>query len=596
MNDPIYGIDLGTTNSCLAVMTPAGPKVLAIDGQPTVPSVVAIDSAKDEVIVGQRARNRLLLDPDATIRSVKRYMGQSDRLPLADRDLLPEEIAAEILRYLKRRGEEIEERPIERVVITVPAYFEDAQRRATLAAGELAGLEVVRLLNEPTAAVMLYGRLRRRGLNPTLEPSADDLRRSSPGGDETVLVYDLGGGTFDVSVVRVHGELSEVLASSGHHRLGGDDFDKQVIDFFLDHLGKHELSRDRRIMARLELAAEKAKIDLSHRPLVAVLEEALTVDSHLDLELARTTFEELIEPFLDTTLSEVGRAMSDADLDAQDIDRVILVGGSSLIPRVGQRLAERFACPVEHTFDPALCVALGAAVQGALLGGELCDQILVDVAAHSLGVKTLDSSVSLSPFELPRANHFSVLIRRNTQIPTSHAELYYTVVPQQERIEIEVLQGESEHCDENTLIGSFLFELLPAPSQSPILIEFRYDLDGIVHVIVEQKGTENRREVSVSTHRSQAPSSDSLDDDAHPGEARPERTANVGNYFTRKALKLSTEVEDEDLRQRLTETASAYTAAIALSDPDLRQVDRLEEQLLDLIEEAETPQVLVHGP
>src|SRR6185312_16250200 len=394
----IFGIDLGTTNSCLAVMEAGGPRVIPIDGEPIVPSVVGLDRQTNRFLVGRRARNRQVLEPAWTVRSVKRRMGEQAPLGLGDREMLPEEVSAEILRYLKVMGEAALGEPIERVVVTVPAYFGDGQRRATLRAGELAGLDVVRILNEPTAAALVYDRLVARKVVPRaagpleLAPPTGSLAGRAETGIQRVLVYDLGGGTFDVSVVEIGGGINEVRSSGGNNQLGGDDFDRLLAEHLAAQLRERtgrELPDDLRLRARLEDSAERAKIDLSTHPYTRVMEEALLGGFHLDLEVSRQSFEALIDDLLSGTLAEVDRALTEARLAAKDIDLVILVGGSTHIPRVRELLSERFSCPVEHAVDPALCVALGAAVQGAILGGQVFDHILVDVAAHSLGVKTL---------------------------------------------------------------------------------------------------------------------------------------------------------------------------------------------------------------
>ncbi len=448
--------------------------------------MVSFGRRGEEILVGRRARNRIVLEPESTVRSIKRRMGSAEKLRLGLRQLAPEEVAAEILRYLKEQGREIR-----RAVITVPAYFEDAQRRATIRAGELAGLEVVRILNEPTAAALIYDRLEVRS------PDDGGGRQADLGGEaERILVYDLGGGTFDVSVVEISHQLNEVRSSCGDSHLGGDDFDQllalHLLDRIRDRYGRSP-GDDPRALARLGAAAEAAKIDLSSKPYSRVIEEALTSGIHLDLELERTTFEDLIRERLESTLPEVDRALEEARLTAAAIDRVVLVGGSTLIPRVREMLEERFDYPVEHAVDPALCVGLGAAVQGAILGGELFDHILVDVAAHSLGVSTLDPS---PPFD---ADFFSTIIRRNAQIPVTRSEVYYTVADDQEAVDVEVYQGEQPRCSENTLIGDFPFELEAAPEGSPVVAELSYDTDGIIRVRIRQKGTENRREVTLDT-------------------------------------------------------------------------------------------------
>ena len=578
----IFGIDLGTTNSCLAVMEAAGPRAIAIDGDPLVPSVVGLDRESGRFVVGRRAKNRLVVEPAWTVRSIKRRMGESAPVSIGDRRLAPEEIAAEILRYLKERGAEALGEPVERAVVTVPAYFGDAQRRATVRAGELAGLEVVRLLNEPTAAALVYDRLVARRIEPRAAgpgSAAAPAAAAGGGGDpQRVLVYDLGGGTFDVSVVEIGGGLDEVHASCGDNHLGGDDFDRLLAEHLAGELRRaagRDLPADLRLTARLEDAAERAKIDLSTRPYARVIEEALLDGHHLDVEVARETFEGAIEELLAATVGEVDRALAEARLTADRIDRVILVGGSTHIPRVQELLAERFACPVDHAVDPALCVALGAAVQGAILGGEVFDHILVDVAAHSLGVKTADHLWAEGGDPGFEADHFSAIIPRNTQVPATRAQVYYTMVDNQERVAVEVYQGESARCSENALIGEFFFELLSAPENSPVVVEFRYDLDGIIGVTVHQKGTDNRREVTLSTRSRPA-------DEGAAAAARP-----VENYILRKARVLAGGLAEGDLRARLEAAAAAYGAALAVGEADPVALDAAEEELLELVEQVE---------
>jgi molecular chaperone DnaK len=579
----IFGIDLGTTNSCLAVLEAGVPRVIDIDGAPIVPSVVSLDPKTGGFLVGRRARNRQVLEPEWTARSIKRRMGETAPVRLGDRELLPEEISAEILRYLKEQGEAALGQPIERAVITVPAYFGDAQRRATIRAGELAGLDVVRILNEPTAAALVYDRLVARNVEPrALGTAGDSAPVLTHAGGETqrVLVYDLGGGTFDVSVVEIGGGLNEVRASGGNNHLGGDDFDRLLADHLAAHLREttgRELPQDLRLTARLEDAAERAKIDLSARPYARVTEEALLGRFHLDLEIDRPTFESLIDPQLAGTLAEVDRALEAARLSAEQIDLVILVGGSTHIPRVQELLAKRFACPVEHAVDPALCVALGAAVQGAILGGEIFDHILVDVAAHSLGIKTANNLFDLSQGGAlwdREADHFSVIIPRNSQVPVTRARAFHSMVDNQKGVDVEVYQGESAFCSENTRIGNFHFPLLPAPAESPSIVELRYDLDGIIRVTVHQKGTDNRREVTLSTRTRGR---------AEATEAAP----TVENYILRKARSLAASHPDPEIQGRLGAAAAAYEQVLADPDADPDDVDSAEEELLEVLNEAE---------
>jgi molecular chaperone DnaK len=503
---------------------------------------------------------------------------------LGDRELLPEEVSAEILRYLKEKGEEALGEPVARAVVTVPAYFGDAQRRATLRAGELAGLEVVRILNEPTAAALVYDRLVARKVTPRAAEETGET--VSPAGTRTeadverVLVYDLGGGTFDVSVVEIGGGINEVLSSCGNNQLGGDDFDRLLADYLTAELRERtgrDLPADLRLTARLTDAAERAKIDLSSRPYARVMEEALLAGFHLDLEVDRGRFEALIDDLVGSTLTEVDRALAEARLPAEKIDRVILVGGSTHIPRVRELLAERFACPVEHAVDPALSVALGAAVQGAILAGQVFDHILVDVAAHSLGIKTVDNVFAGGGLWSRReADAFSTIIRRNTQVPATRSEVFLTMVDDQERVAVEVYQGESSRCSENTLIGHFPFELLPAPADSPVVVEFRYDLDGIIRVVVHQKGTDNRQEVTLSTRAREA---------AAGSAARP-----VENYILKKARTLAASLPEGKQKERLAAAAQVYEEILTDPEADPDDVDPAEEDLLELLQEAEEVQ------
>ncbi|MFH1176579.1 MAG: Hsp70 family protein, partial [Acidobacteriota bacterium] len=570
MSATIFGIDLGTTNSCLAVMRDGVPRVLPIDDQPTVPSVVSLDPKSGQFVVGVRARNRRALYPELTVSSIKRRMGEGMPVAIGNRHLLPEEVSAEILRYLKSEGSKAGGEEVSRVVITVPAYFEDAQRRATIRAGELAGLEVMRIINEPTAASLVYERVDQREVDAAVAGA-----RVAPGGREAdgrrhLLVYDLGGGTFDVSLVRVAGELYEVCASCGDTHLGGDDFDQLLLGHLLARIAEGkgaDLRGDRRAMARLRDAAERAKIELSSRPYTRVMEEALAKGVDLDLEVARDELLELIDEHLERTLLEVDRALHEARLRAADIDRVLLVGGSTRIPRVLDLLEGKLGRPVTHSLDPDLCVALGAAVQGAIIGGSAFDRILIDVAAHSLGIKTLalpDSSL----WSLDEANHFSAIIPRNTQIPVTRSEVFGTLVDNQDLVNVEVYQGEHELCSKNTLIGEFDFKLLPAPAHSPVVVELSYDLEGIIHVVVSQKETENRREVTLSSRRHA------------PAEAPSVAAGAVDNFILRKARRLAAALPDAALRERLSAATTAYELALKNESAEL---DRREDELLELL-------------
>jgi len=565
-NEAIYGIDLGTTNSCIARIVGGMAQTIAIEeGSAIVPSVVSLDGATGEFIVGRRAKNRLTAYPESTVRSIKRRMGRDERVHLADRSLLSEEVSARILSYLASEAEKATGTAVGKVVITVPAYFNDAQRRATVKAGELAGLEVLRIVNEPTAASLVYD-------------YADDGEAAPD--SPYVLVYDLGGGTFDVSILKLNAEIREVLASGGDTALGGDDFDERLADHFARHL-LEETGFDARdggsaLRARLCELAEKVKIRLSDESVVQVSEVGLHARDgkplNLNLEVTRREYEEMIGDLVERTLDKVREALHEASLASYDIGRVILVGGATRTPLVLQALSEMFDTPINHCIDPDLCVALGAAVQHGLIAGEPLGRILLDVTAHSLGVKTIDRV----DHETGEADFFSVIIRRNTRIPAKKAELYYSSYDNQERVNVEVFQGESPSCRVNSLIGSFDFDLHPAPEGCPLIAELSYDRDGIIHVTVEQKGYNNRREMTMAVHAVTADADE---------EGTPELDEEVGNYMVQKARRLAGFPGlDPTLKERLEQAVAAYAAALR---DDAGEIDDLEDALLEAMDEAE---------
>jgi molecular chaperone DnaK len=482
-----FGIDLGTTNSVIAHLVEGRPVAVPIEGSPIVPSVVLYEDSR--AVVGREARNLELQRPGVCVRSVKRKMGTAHRYVLDGRELTPQQISADILAALKHGAEKATGVPVRDVVITVPAYFDDAQRRATLEAGERAGLQVLRLLNEPTSASLVYDRL--------LAPQA-----ASPDVPEILLVYDLGGGTFDVSVLEVFQGVREVCSTAGNTHLGGDDFDEKLVQLFLDELkGSQGVDprEDMRAMARLRRLAEETKIRLSSDISVHVREEFLTsVEGrpvHLELEVRRRTFEELIEPLLESTVVLARRAIDEARLEGQRLSRVCLVGGSTRIPRVRELLEEAFGVDIHEEVDPDLAVGLGAAVQAGLLTGEPVERLLVDVAAHSLGVRVLGSEEELLSAQ---PDTFAPVLRRNTVLPAVRVEEFYTLFSEQEHLLVEVFQGESPRVSENTRVGSFGFDLLPQPANSPVRVEFAYDLNGVVKVSVSQPGTANTKTVALS--------------------------------------------------------------------------------------------------
>ena len=466
----VVGIDLGTTNSLVCVLRDGQPVLVPVDGDPLVPSVVAL-GADGQLEVGRVARNLWAAAPDRVIRSVKRRMGEDVALPLGDRTMTPVEVSATILRRLKLAAEAHLGAPVSRAVITVPAYFSDAQRSATREAGEVAGFTVERILNEPTAASLCYG---------------------DEGEDRTWLVYDLGGGTFDVSVVRASRGVTEVLASHGDTRLGGDDFDQALMEHlsvaFTEATGANV--EGLRAQSRLLRAAEEAKIRLSSEPFVRVMEEAMGevdgVPVHLDVEVSRHDYEALIEPFVDRTRRSVQAALREAGVLARDLHDVVLVGGSSRTPRVRQALFSMLGREARMDVDPDRAVALGSGLQAARIAGDRRARVLVDVTPYSFGTSVLG---------LVHGHYgdhrFHPIIRRNTALPTRQTDVLYTCRAGQVAVDVEVLQGEDEDARENLLVGHFRVEGLDpdAPECSEMLVDFRLDLDGILDVTVTERAT-----------------------------------------------------------------------------------------------------------
>ncbi len=468
----VVGIDLGTTNSLVATLDQGQPWVIPDeDGELLLPSYVGL-SESGQLLVGQSALRQYGAAPERTVKSIKRQMGTDYRVRLGEKEYSPQEISAVVLRSLKQRAEETLEEEVNQAVITVPAYFTDAQRQATKEAGEIAGFEVLQILNEPTAAALVF------------DDRAEDT--------ETVLVYDLGGGTFDVSIVEMTGDVTEVLASHGNNRLGGDDFDRQLQRHLADKFSQmHEMDvpDDAATQARLLRTAEQAKMALSENAFTTVREPFLaskgTTALHLETEIAREDFEHMITSLLQETLEAIDRALKDAEMESDSLDRVILVGGSTRIPLV-QRLVEQHLPGISvNSFDPDLCVGLGAALQAGVLAGEEVDSILVDVIPHSLGVSALmETEFGFMP------DFFSVIIPRNSVIPVSRSQVYRNASDDQEMVIVEVYQGENTTARENVPLGSFKIEDLPPKPAGALLIEvhFDFDLNGILTVTATEKG------------------------------------------------------------------------------------------------------------
>ena len=480
MSETIVGIDLGTTNSEIAVYRDGRPEVQADgSGRLILPSVVGLDQ-DGSLLVGEAARNQYILHPDRTVRSIKRLMGSDRKVSLGDRNYTPQDVSAMILRRLREIAEERLGAPVRKAVITVPAFFSDAQRQATREAGEIAGFEVARIVNEPTAAALVYEAAQQQG--------------------KRVLVYDLGGGTFDVSVVRIEEGVVEVIASHGNNHLGGDDFDHKIVEHVLDHLRiehKVDVSDNPQAMARIHRAAENAKKHLSDHPFARIEEEYLAEVGgkpvHLALELARADYEEMIAPFIEETLSAIHIALESAALTASQIEEVLLVGGATRTPLIRDRMFEVFGRPARGEVDPDLCVAMGAAIQGASMAGEKVSAVLVDVTPYTFGTGALgELGGTLYPY------CFIPIIPKNTPIPVRKSEAFATINDNQKVVEVRIYQGENEDALENIQIGEFRVEdLADVPAGNTIILDLALDRDGILHVSAKEKATGLERRITI---------------------------------------------------------------------------------------------------
>src|SRR5574344_1392049 len=470
----IIGIDLGTTNSCAAVLEAGAPKVIPNpEGGRTTPSVVAFK--KGERIVGDAAKRQALTNPN-TISSVKRLMGSGDKVEAEGKEYTPEEVSAMILSYMKDYAESYLGEKVTKAVITVPAYFNDAQRQATKNAGKIAGLDVERIINEPTAASLAYG-LDKQDKN------------------QTILVYDLGGGTFDVSILELGDGVFEVKSTSGNNHLGGDDFDKNVMDYIVSEFKKEhgiDLSSDKMAMQRIKDAAEKAKKDLSGMSTTNInlpfISQTADGPVHLDMNLTKAKFEDLNKDLFDSTLEPVHKALSDAKLTAKDIDEVLLVGGSTRIPYIQDLVKKELGKEPNKSVNPDEVVAMGAAIQGGVLTGDVNDIVLLDVTPLSLGIETLGGVCT-------------VLIPRNTTIPTSKSQVFSTAADNQPAVDIHILQGERPMASDNKTLGNFQLTGIPAAPRGIPQIEVTFDIDanGIVHVKAKDLGTNKEQTITITS-------------------------------------------------------------------------------------------------
>ena len=468
--EPIIGIDLGTTNSEVAFVFNGTTEIIAEGDNGIMPSCVGIRD-DGNIIVGAEARNQALIAPERTVISVKRCMGTDQKLQLGESSFSPQEVSAFILKALKERAEKKINRPVSKAVITVPAYFTDAQRQATREAGEIAGLEVARIINEPTAASLAY-----ESMNPETQ---------------RVMVYDLGGGTFDVSIVKIESGVVEVLSSTGDNHLGGDDFDLKIVDRLVEHIESEleiTVKDNPAVMARLQRAAEAAKVELSSAPYTTIEEDHIGKkefkDLHLSLDFSRAEFEEMVEENLAQTMEAVNKALKDASMLPSAIDKIILVGGSTRIPRISQMLEEKFGRLPHSEIDPDLCVTIGAGMQAGREMGMENSSVLVDITPYTFGTSAVGEVNGV-----PCMSMFVPLIRRNTKIPTKKSDVFYTMLDNQAAVDIGVYQGEAPDALDNILLGNYMFNLTPSPANSKIIMNFDLDLNGILKIEAVEKKT-----------------------------------------------------------------------------------------------------------
>ncbi|MCU4741750.1 molecular chaperone DnaK [Natronoglomus mannanivorans] len=571
-SNKILGIDLGTTNSAFAVMEGGDPEIIVnAEGDRTTPSVVAFTD-DDERLVGKPAKNQAIQNPEKTIASIKRHMGEDDyTVDIEGEEYTPQQISAMILQKIKRDAEDYLGDDVEKAVITVPAYFSDRQRQATKDAGEIAGFEVERIINEPTAASMAYG--------------LDD------DSDQTVLVYDLGGGTFDVSILDLGGGVYEVVATNGDNDLGGDDWDHAIIDYLAEEFeADHgiDLRDDRQALQRLKDAAEEAKIELSSRKETEINLPFITATDdgpiHLEESMTRAKFESLTSDLIERTVEPTEQALEDAGYEKGDIDEVLLVGGSTRMPQVAEKVEELIGEQPQKNVNPDEAVALGAAIQGGVLGGEVDDIVLLDVTPLSLGIEV-------------KGGLFERLIEKNTTIPTEESKIFTTAADNQTSVQVRVFQGERELAEKNEMLGEFHLQgIPPAPAGTPqIEVTFSLDENGIVNVAAEDKGTGTSEEITIEggaglsdteIDRLQQEAEEHAEEDKERRERIEARnTAEATIQRAETLLEENDEEVEDDLRQDIEAAVEDLEATIDDSDAGAEEIEEATENLSTELQE-----------
>ena len=581
-HDVIIGIDLGTTNSEVAVVKQGQTTVIdSAPGTKILPSFVGL-ADDGSLLVGTAAKNQYTLYPERTIKSIKRRMGSADKVELGTVQYSPQEISALILKRLKAIAEAYLNCEVHKAVITVPAYFSDAQRQATREAGEIAGLDVVRMINEPTAAALSY--------------EVDQQQR------KRILVYDLGGGTFDVSIVSIEDNVVEVLASHGNNQLGGDDFDAKLVAHIVAHLQEQgiDISDSRKAMARINRAAETAKIMLSNQPYYVIEEEYLSErgDStpiNLSLEISRETFEELITPYIDETLEAIHIALKGADLTVADLDEVLLVGGATRTPLITRRLQQDLGIDVRSEINPDLCVAMGAAIQAAMLAGETVSSVLVDITPYTFGTSAFGDLDGM-----PYPYVYVPVIHKNTPIPITKSEVFFTMHDNQHKVKVDIYQGEDPDAMNNIQIGEFTVEnLSKVAAGNPIVLQLTLDPNGLLQVSALEKNTGLEKSITINnamaSHQQNRLTDareriNALFDDEPVATITPQTTIDDGDQHIQQAQKLLKKAEEQleqvsaDDREDLINLIETINDAIAEQDSSTLQsaIEELSEILFYL--------------